>query len=285
MTMREFDVLSLGKNGFHRVAYTGWAEGRHDRTVVCVHGLTRNGRDFDALAGALQDDFQVACPDLPGRGRSDWLADAGQYALPTYMADMAAVVARLGTDAVDWIGTSLGGLVGIMLAAQDGTPIRRLVLNDIGPFVPQAALARIGDYVGNAPVFDDVEGIAGYLRRVHAGFGPLSDDEWRHLATHGGRRQADGTWRLHYDPAIATPFADGVEDDLDLWAAWDKVKCPVLVLRGGDSDTLLDSTAQAMRDRGPGAEVATFEGVGHAPALMADEQIATVRDWLLRSTG
>lgn len=286
MTMRgECDFLSLGKGGFHRVAYTQWGVGTDGRTVLCVHGLTRNGRDFDTLAAALQGDFIAACPDLPGRGRSDWLDDPGQYALPTYMADMAALIARLGADTVDWVGTSLGGLIGLMLAAQSGTPIRRLILNDIGPLVPRAALVRIGEYVGNSPAFKDIDEVAGYLRQVHSGFGPLSDDEWRHLATHGSRRIDDGTWRLHYDPAIATPFAAGVEDDLDLWVAWDAVQCPVLVLRGAESDTLLASTAETMATRGPGAEVATFDSVGHAPALMAENQVAVIGDWLRRPAG
>lgn len=282
MTMREGDFLSLGKGGFHRIAYTAWGKGGDSRTVVCVHGLTRNGRDFDTLARALASDSLVACPDLPGRGGSAWLPDPAQYALPTYMADMATLIARLNTDTVDWVGTSLGGLIGLTLAAQAETPIRRLILNDIGPLVPRAALERIGEYVGNSPAFKDVDEIAAYLRQVHSGFGPLTDDEWHHLAAHGSRRIDDGSWRLHYDPAIATPFVAGVESDLDLWAAWDAVQCPVLVLRGAESDTLLASTAETMTTRGPGAEVVTIDGVGHAPALMAEDQVAFVTDWLRR---
>ena len=223
---------------------------------------------------------RVACPDIVGRGRSDWLGDAAGYGYPQYCADMAALVARLEVEAVDWVGTSMGGLIGLMLAAMPRSPIRRLVLNDVGPFVPRAALVRLAGYVGKDPVFADLAGLEAYLRQVHAPFGPLDDDDWHHLARHGHRRDPAGRLRLAYDPAIGRAFA-GELGDVDLWSLWDRVACPVMVLRGGRSDLLLRETAEAMTQRGPRARLVEFPEAGHAPALMAAHQIAVVKDWLL----
>lgn len=278
--MADGSVSCLGRDGFHRMAYTAWGDGEAARNVVCVHGLTRNGRDFDALAAALSETCRVVCPDVVGRGRSDWLRDPGQYQTPQYVADMACLIARMDAGWVDWVGTSMGGLIGMALAAQRGTPIRRLVLNDVGPFLEKAALERIGEYVGKAPRFADVGELERYLRTVHAPFGPLSDEQWRHLATHSARPDGDGV-ALAYDPGIAVPFApaEGLSD-VDLWSVWDAIRCPVLVLRGERSDLLSKETAAEMAARGPRARVVEIAGCGHAPALMDKDQIAIVGDWL-----
>ncbi len=272
-------VPFLGPHGFHRLAYWEWA-GTGARTVICAHGLTRNGRDFDRLAAALSQDARVACPDFPGRGRSEWLEHPEDYAYPTYLAAAAALIARLGADRVDWVGTSMGGLVGMMLASLPGSPVRRLVLNDVGPLVPGKALERIGAYVGADPRFRSLEELEAYLREIHAPFGPLSDGDWAHLARHGSRRLPDGTWALAYDPKIGQAFRAAPPDDVDLWDVWDRVRCPVLVLRGGSSDVLLPDTAREMTRRGPGARVVTIPATGHAPALMDPGQVRLVRDWL-----
>jgi pimeloyl-ACP methyl ester carboxylesterase len=261
------------------------------RVVVCVHGLTRNGRDFDTLASALAGTgagCRVVCPDVVGRGESGWLANPAGYGFPQYLADMTVLLARLEAEAIDWVGTSMGGLIGMMMAAQPGTPIRRLVLNDVGPFLPKAALARIGTYVGHDPRFADLDAAEAYVRDVHSGFGALSDREWRHLtetnvmevegrATDGG---ADGTLRLRYDPGIGAGFRGAPPEDVDLWTVWDRITVPSLVLRGADSDLLLSETAAEMTRRGPRAELAEIAGCGHAPALMDPGQISLVRDWL-----
>jgi pimeloyl-ACP methyl ester carboxylesterase len=282
MPMTENSYLSLGAHGFHRIVYGEWGSDAA-RTVVCVHGLTRNGRDFDALAEALQTDFRIVCPDLPGRGRSHWLPVATEYGPPAYLADMAALIARLGEDEVDWVGTSLGGLLGMMLAAQPNNPIRRLVLNDIGAFVGKEALRRISGYVGTDPLFADLDALEGYLREVHAPFGPLTDAQWRHLATHSARPDPAGDgFRLHYDPGLAAPFKAGFDADVDLWPLWDAIACPVLILRGADSDILSHETAETMLTRGPEAELIEFPGIGHAPMLMDPAQITAVREFLLR---
>ena len=280
MPMREMNFRSLGAHGFHRVAYAEWGDPGNGRILVCVHGLTRNGRDFDALAAALEDTYRIACPDVAGRGRSDWLADSDAYGYPQYCADLTALIARLGADAVDWVGTSMGGLIGMVMASMPNNPIRRLVLNDIGPFLPKAAVARIGDYAGETPEFADLDEAAAYFARVNAPFGPLAPAQWRHLAEHSVRARNDGRLELKRDPAIGAAFAEREPADVDMWEVWERVTCPVLVLRGADSDVLLAETAEEMRTRGPGAELREFAGIGHAPALMADDQIAAIRDWL-----
>ncbi|MDW7711065.1 MAG: alpha/beta hydrolase [Deferrisomatales bacterium] len=273
-------LLGLGPHGFHRVAYHEWGDPANPRVVVCVHGLTRNGRDFDVLASALAGLFRVACPDLPGRGQSEWLPHPAGYAYPVYLSDMVALLARLDGTAVDWVGTSLGGLLGMMLAAQPGTPLRRLVLNDVGPFLPKKSLRRIGEYVGADPRFADFRGLEGYLREVHAPFGPLTGEQWQHLAKHSARGLPDGTLALHYDPGIGAAFRASSLEDVDLWTVWDAVRCPVLVLRGAESDLLTRETAEEMARRGPRARVVELPGVGHAPALLEERQVETVRSWL-----
>jgi pimeloyl-ACP methyl ester carboxylesterase len=218
---------------------------------------------------------------MVGRGLSDPLRDPEQYALPTYVAHLLQLLEQLELREVDWVGTSMGGLIGMGVAAA-GAPIRRLVLNDIGPFIPKAALQRINTHLGLSLSFASLEALEAHLREIHAGFGPLSDAEWRHLAEHSASRREDGTFRLSYDQRLAEPMKRGPLADIDLWPVWDQIRCPVLVLRGTQSELLLAATAEEMTRRGAGAEVVEIDGTGHAPALMAKDQIAIVRDWLLR---
>ncbi|HXP32258.1 MAG TPA: alpha/beta hydrolase [Stellaceae bacterium] len=279
--MIESSLLCLGPHGFHRLAYTEWPGPPLGRTVVCVHGLTRNGRDFDFLAERLAERCRIVCPDMPGRGRSEWLRHPEDYGLPLYLGDVAALIARLGVEEVDWVGTSMGGIIGMTLAALPGTPIRRLVLNDVGAVVAAEGLARIGGYVGRDPSFADLTALEAALRRIAAPFGPLSDAEWQHLALHSARRRPDGTLALAYDPRIGDAFHDLPAQDIDLWATWDAIRCPTLVLRGAESDVLRSADAAAMTQRGPRARLVELPGIGHAPALMADDQTALVSDFLL----
>jgi pimeloyl-ACP methyl ester carboxylesterase len=280
-TPRVSSVLALSPAGFHRMAYTEWGDPTAP-AVICVHGLTRNGRDFDFLAQALAAaGRRVACPDIAGRGQSAWLADPALYVANQYGSDCTTLIARLGVDSLDWVGTSMGGLIGMGLAAMPETPIRRLVINDIGPLVPQAALQRIADYVGQPLRFTDLAAVEAYMRETHVGFGPLTDAQWGHMARHGHRRAEDGSLSLHYDPAIALPFRALAAADLELWALWEQIRCPVLVLRGSQSDLLTAETAEAMSRRGPKATVVEIASCGHAPSLMAPDQIALVRDWLV----
>jgi pimeloyl-ACP methyl ester carboxylesterase len=233
------------------------------------------------LAPALAaSGYRVLCPDVVGRGNSDRLADPRGYELRQYVSDMAALVTQLGAAPVDWIGTSMGGLIGMSLAARAATPVRRLVINDIGPFIPRAALQRLGTYVGADPTFPDLAAAEASLRGTRAPFGKLTDEQWRTMAERTTRPDDAGGYRLHHDPGIAVRFHETSDQDADLWQVWDGVEGPVLVLRGRNSDLLLAETAAEMVTRGPEAKVIEFAGCGHAPALLEAPQIDAVVDWL-----
>ena len=269
--------------GLHRMAYTEWGARDNPRVLVCVHGLARNGRDFDELARALAPDTRVVCPDLVGRGRSDWLRDATGYTVEQYVADLVVLIARLDVERVDWLGTSLGGLIGMALASLDDTPIARLVLNDVGPVIGGQSLKRIGDYLGHAPTFASFAEAESYIRRVSAPFGALSDANWHQLTASSLRQNPDGRFAMRYDPAIALSFqqaASAANTGLDLWPIYERIACPTLLVRGEQSDLLSSETAQAMAARGPRPQVVEVPGVGHAPMFMSADQIAIVGDFL-----
>lgn len=262
------------------IGYTEWGKPDAAQTVICVHGLTRNARDFDFLATALADrGARVLALNMVGRGTSSWLADPMGYIVPAYVGHVLQFLQEQHLESVDWVGTSMGGLIGMLIAAGETSPIRRLVLNDIGPFISQAALAQLKTYVGRDPRFATLKEAEDYLRDIHAGFGPLSDVQWHHLASHSVR-EVDGGLRLHYDPGIKVPYAQMADADVDLWALWEKIRCPTFLLRGSNSQLLTADTATRMTTTGPRATLATIAGVGHAPALMADEQIALIAGWL-----
>jgi pimeloyl-ACP methyl ester carboxylesterase len=267
-----------------RIGYVERGPEGAQRSVVCVHGLTRNARDFDVLSEALANrGFRVIAVDVVGRGRSSWLADPRQYAVPVYATQLKLFIEALALGAVDWVGTSMGGLIGMVLAAAEPQLIGRLVLNDIGPFVPMAALQQIRTYVGANRQFADIDAAETYLRSIHAGFGPLSDSQWRQLTLSSVVEQEGGGFRLHYDPAVSEAYTNLAEADLDLWALWDQIHCPVLLLRGGASPLLTPAVAERMRSSGPRASLVTFDGVGHAPALMTADQVSVVASWLSQS--
>jgi pimeloyl-ACP methyl ester carboxylesterase len=276
-------VQCASPKGLHRIAYREWGDPRNRSVLVCVHGLTRSSRDFDDLARALCAQFRVVCPDVVGRGDSERLADPMLYGWPQYIADAVTLIARLDVETVSWIGTSMGGFIGMALAAQAGSPVSRLVLNDAGPVVSRASLERIGAYVGLAPTFPTLEKAEEYIRAVSQPFGPHTDAQWRFLTETWLRKNPDGTWRPHYDPRIAEPFKASMPDkDLAFWEVFDAVRCPTMVLRGAESDVLARETAQEMSRRGPKARVEEIAGVGHAPTLMYANQITIVRDFLLQ---
>ena len=315
MAMSQQYFLSLGPEGFHRLAYTDWGDAHNPHVVICVHGLSRNGRDFDWLAEALAADCRVVCPDVVGRGESDWLQDRFAYCFPTYLSDAAALVARVtvppphglladlrdrlrgprAESQLDWIGTSMGGLIGLLLAAKRGSPIRRLVLNDVGPFVPWAGLVRLKGHVSFDGSFADLAAAEKHLRRVCAEFGHLDDDYWRRLAEHSVAQGEDGRYVLRHDPAIGRGLPVHMDPELpigpeflrgiDLWNVWDAIDCPVLVLRGAESEVLPRDVVDEMRRRKPDLQVVEFAGVGHVPALATPDQIEVVRSFLLGEIG
>jgi len=286
--MHQRYIHCLSPSGFHQMAYVEWGDPANPRVLVCVHGLTRCGRDFDMLAEALSDRYRVVCPDVVGRGRSDWLRDPQHYAIPQYVQDMVALLARLDVAQVDWLGTSMGGMIGMALAAQpsaDPGPIRKLILNDVGPVIAAGALARIGEYLATPPNFASPDEAERYIRTIAAPFGKLTDVQWRHLTTHVIKSGPAGRFQLRYDPGIAAPFAvaaagQGEGKDIELWPLYDPISCPTLAIRGELSDLLSRETLAAMAQRGPGAATVEVPGVGHAPMFMDAAQIALVRDFL-----
>jgi pimeloyl-ACP methyl ester carboxylesterase len=276
-------VQCASPSGLHRMSYVEWGGRDSAKTLVCVHGLSRCARDFDFLAAEMvRLGWRVVCPDIPGRGDSDWLKNPMEYAVPVYVNDMVALIARLDVETVHWVGTSLGGLVGMTLAALPESPVKKLVLNDVGPVLTAASLDRIGAYVGRWPPLPTIEAAEQYVRAVSAPFGPHSDAEWRFLTEHVVRKNPDGSLRMHYDPAIAVPFnAQVPHRDVELWSFYDAIRCPTLALRGEQSDLLTREVAAMMAARGPRAKVVEIPGVGHAPTLIHADQIAIVREFLL----
>lgn len=280
--VREKSVQCIGPHGFHRMAYAEWGNPANRKVLVCAHGLTRNGRDFDFLAQALADDYRVVCPDVAGRGRSDWLGVKSDYGFPVYVADMVTLLARLDADTVHWVGTSMGGIIGMLLASRPHTPISRLVLNDVGPVITAVSLRRIGEYVGKAPKFGDMAEAEAWIRAVSAPFGPLTDEQWLHL-TRYSVRPVEGGFTMVYDPGLGDVFRQApVLLDVDLWDVYKAIRCPTLVIRGAESDLLTPETFRQMGESGPRARLAEIPGVGHAPVLMDGAQIALVRDFLLQ---
>ncbi len=279
-------VQCVSPAGLHRMSYKQWGDPLNPRVLVCVHGLSRVADDFDALAEVMSDTYRVVCPDVVGRGQSDWLRNPQFYQVPQYVSDMVTLVARLDVDAVDWFGTSMGGLIGMGLAAMPESPIKKLILNDVGPVLNPVALARIGEYIGQDVRFNTFEAAAAYIKQVSISFGPHSDAQWHKLATDVLKQNQDGQWIRHYDLGLAAPIkATTPEIALAgqgmLWAAYDAMKCQTLVVRGSESDLLSEQTAQEMSQRGPRAAVVEIPCVGHAPTFVQPEQIAIAREFFL----
>ncbi len=280
----------------HRMAYWEWnlsGDPHCPHVVVCVHGLSRQGRDFDTLARALMErsdrKLRVICPDVVGRGKSDWLKDAMAYQIPHYAADMLALLQHLKPTTLDWVGTSMGGLIGMVVAGQPGLPlpcpVRRLVLNDVGPNVQWQALQRIGEYLGDTGHFKSVQEAADAMWLGSTTFGPHTPAQWLALSQHMVK-PVEGGFTLHYDPAIAKPFAaltpdEAAQGDVLLWQLYDQITAQTLVTRGADSDLLTPQTARAMTQRGPRARIVEFPGVGHAPTFVAPDQVDAVTSFLL----
>jgi pimeloyl-ACP methyl ester carboxylesterase len=279
-------VQCLSPAGLHNMAYKEWGDPKNPAVLLCVHGVTRVSDDFDALAAVMSDRYRVICPDVVGRGRSSWLANPLGYQLPQYVSDMVTLIARLDVAQVDWFGTSMGGLIGMGVAALKENPIRKMLLNDIGPTINYAALMRIAEYMGKEVRFPTLEAGVDYIRTIAAPFGPHSDEQWHKLAGDVLREQKDGQWIRHYDPALALAFSSftqesAAQSETALWAIYDAIQCPVLLVRGSESDLLSRETANLMTQRGPRAALTELAGIGHAPTFMQPEQITLARDFFI----
>ena len=283
-------VQCLSLAGLHRMSYKEWGDETNPNVLMCVHGVTRVGDDFDAMARALANDYRVICPDVVGRGRSDWLKNPQLYRIPQYVSDIVTLLARVLPDgekaSVDWFGTSMGGLIGLGLASLPDNPVRKLILNDIGPVLAPMALQRIGDYIGQDLRFNTFDEAAKFIRDVSLTFGEHTEEEWHKLATDVLRQDKDGKWVRHYDMGLALPFRSATPesaeaDEAMLWAAYDAIRCPTLLVRGAESDLLSPETAALMTQRGPKAQLVEIAGVGHAPTFIHDDQIAIVKQFLL----
>jgi pimeloyl-ACP methyl ester carboxylesterase len=265
----------------HRLAYHEWGAPENPRVLLCVHGLTRNAMDFSVLAETLREDWRVIAVDMPGRGKSDWLENAADYTYPTYLADIVSLLDHLAIPDVDWLGTSMGGIIGMMMAGFSPDRVRRLVLNDVGAWIPAQGLRRILSYAGKQMHFSSRTEAEGALRANFAPFGIRDEANWHRLFASSLVEDADGSVRLCYDPAIGASLTAQPEvSDIDLGSAWEAVRCPTLILRGADSDILTRETAEAMCRQRPGVTLVEFPGVGHAPSLMEPDQITPVEDWL-----
>lgn len=278
-------VLCLSPSGLHRMAYWEWGDPDNPRVLLCVHGLTRTGRDFDRVARRLSTHYRVVCPDVVGRGASDWLQNPAGYTIAQYVSDMVTLVARLRPAVLHWFGTSMGGLIGMAFTSLPRAPVSRLVMNDVGPRLDAVALQRIGTYLGQPISFDSFEAGVAYIRQVSQSFGVHSDAQWREFSQYT-LREVDGRWRFHYDPEISMVFKQTTPEmvavgEHALWKAYDAIACPTLLVRGADSDLLSAETAQEMTTRGPRARLLEFPDVGHAPSFLHDAQIDLLAAFLL----
>lgn len=260
-----------------------WGDAKNSRVVVCVHGLSRNGRDFDVLADALSSDYRVLCPDVPGRGESDWFASAEHYTIPHYIKAISAMLTEFGVQTYDWVGTSMGGLIGMVMAATPGSKMRRFVINDIGPVIERASLDRIAGYVGKTPLFPTYMALFEAVQPINAPFGPLTDEQKHHMVKISVQERADGQWEFKTDPKIGDAFRAGLKQPAaDMWPLWGAVKQPILILRGVHSDLLSAATLEKMVATHPDAQAITIADTGHAPMIMDEPTINSVKQFLLQ---
>jgi pimeloyl-ACP methyl ester carboxylesterase len=286
MQVKRKTVQCISPAGLHTMSYKEWGDSHNPRVLVCVHGITRVADDFDLVAQALNDDYRVICPDVVGRGQSDWLPNPQLYQFSQYVSDMVTLLARVNAETVDWCGTSMGGLIGLILASMPKNPIRKLILNDVGPTLSYDGLVRIGDFIGQDVRFDHFEDAAKYIRDVSVSFGPHSEAQWHKIASDVLKQNVDGKWIRHYDLSLSIPVRAATTESVALgqkmlWAAYDAITCETLLIRGAESDLLPPQAAQQMQERGPRPRMVEIAGVGHAPTLVHEEQIAIVKEFLL----
>jgi pimeloyl-ACP methyl ester carboxylesterase len=286
MQAKRKTVQCLSPAGLHKMSYKEWGNANNPRVLVCVHGVTRVSDDFDILAQELAAHYRVICPDIVGRGQSDWLPNPQLYQIPQYVSDVVTLLARINVEKVDWFGTSMGGLIGIVLASMRQSPIKKMILNDVGPSLNFEAIERIADYIGQDKQFARFDEAARFIREISTSFGPHSESQWLKIASDVLKLNADGKWIRHYDLGLAVPVKATTREVAEigekmLWAAYDAISCPTLLIRGAESDLLSTKTAQEMQARGPKVKLVEIAGVGHAPTFVHEDQIAIAKEFLL----
>lgn len=272
--------LGMSPEGFHRLSYLEWGERDNPEVLICVHGLMRNAHDFDYLARELSKEYRIICPDIVGRGDSDYIGSTLIYNFTQYISDMVALISRIGVSEVNWLGTSMGGIIGMMMASMPKTPIKKLILNDVGMVIPSLAMTRIATYARNDLGFQSLDEAKKYFKLIMPAFGIRDEEKWDHIVKWGTRQAQDGTHKLAYDPAIGQAFVSVSANDIHLETFWNDLKCPVLVLRGEDSDLLTPEIINKMSILQPQMDVIEIPNAGHAPALMSAFEIECVRGWL-----
>jgi len=276
---RDNYFYGLSNEGFHRLYYREWGNPDSEHTIICVHGVTRISQDFNALAKTLSKKYRVICPDVVGRGFSDWLGNKQNYNFLQYCADMNALIAHLKINKVHWIGTSMGGIIGIILSALQNTPIQSLILNDVGPDLKRVELQRLGKYIGRAPVFETKDELFEYYKEIYQSFGELNTKEWEKMAEYSSFRESSG-YRMHYDPKIGDAFRASYSFfNFDLWKYWDEIECPSLLIRGKESTFFPLKTAEKMISRGADISFIEVEDIGHAPTLRTPYEIKHIQDF------
>lgn len=273
-------IKGLGPAGFHKIAYREWGDPDNPEVLVCVHGLTRNSRDFNFLAKAIQNKYRVVCPDIVGRGDSDFTGVPATYNITQYVLDMVALLARVGVESVSWLGTSMGGIIGMTLASRAQSPIKRLILNDVGMVIPKESVIRIKAYASRYPLFDSLEDARVDMEKRLKTFGLNQPEQWEHMLKYSYQKGPDGKYHYAYDPALVKMVEQSEVMDTHMEPLWQAVQCPTLIIRGGISDLLLRKTADDMVAMRPGTRLVEIPGVGHAPALMSEDQIQIIADWL-----
>lgn len=278
--MKTKHILAPNKGGKHRIVYQDWGDENNPKVLICVHGLTRNSRDFDYLAHELSSEYRVIAPDIVGRGQSDWLTDSSMYTMEQYASDMVSLITSLKLKEVDWLGTSLGGLIGMTLASQPNTPIKRLILNDIGPVIKKEAIAYLATALSETPHFQSLDDLRGFLKEAYVTMGHMDPHHWEHMVTYDHRITSEGKITRNFDPKITRWVTSMTNSDVAMWELFESIQCPILIIHGQESVILTSEICQEMLKRNPHASLITLPGVGHTPSLMPKAQIQVVEDWL-----
>ena len=276
---RDNFYYGLSNEGFHRNYYREWGDPDSEHTIICVHGVTRLSKDFDVLANALSKRYRVICPDIVGRGYSDWFGNKQNYNFLQYCADMNALIANLNVEKVHWIGTSMGGIIGMILGAMSHTPIESLILNDVGPNLKRAELQRLGKYIGKAPIFPTKKALFEYYKETYQAFGSLPDKHWKEMARYSSFKEDYG-YRMHYDPKIGDAFRSSYSFyNFDLWKYWEEIECPTMLIRGEHSTFFTTEVAEKMCGRDSDVSLQLVKDVGHAPMLNNKEEVQFIKDF------